>query len=172
MRDVVAASVIPAGLARFAGFAAIGAGALRIAAAAIPYVPESIWLEALYGLIDIGFLFATVGLSLAVWPRIDWLGVVGAGVLVAGIASIVGPDAVFHGMSMYQAGLGVIALGSVAFALSLLRLGVFTATGWAWIAAAGLGIGATLAASPLLFAIAGASFGLAYVTAGLRLLRR
>jgi len=83
----------------------------------------------------------------------------------------VGPDAVFHGVDMYQAGLGVIALGSAVFAVALLRTGQFELTSWAWIAAAVLGIGGTVAALPELGMLAGAVFGFAYLVAGIRLMR-
>lgn len=172
MREATGLMAMPAGMARIAGFAALAAGALRIASAFIPYVPDSLALEALYAAIDVALLFATIGIALAAWPRLNRVGQAGAGVLLAGIASIIGPDAVVHGVSTYQVGLGVIALGSVLLALVLLRAGLFRPTAWGWIAAAGLGVTGTLARSPEAAMMAGVAFGFAYLAAGIRLVRR
>ena len=172
MREAASLMAMPGGLAHFAGIAAFAGGGLRIAAAAIPHAPDSIALEALYAASDLGLLFATIGVALAAWPWVGWPGHLGAGVLIGGIAGIVGPDAVFRGVNMYQVWLGVIALGSVVFAAALLRSGLFTVTAWAWIAAAVLGVAGTLAGSPEAAILAGVAFGFAYLAAGIRLMRR
>ena len=160
-------------LFRCAGAAAILAGALRIASVFIPYVKDSLRLEAFYGVIDLGLLFGTMGIYLDHKDDLGIVGLAGFAILLSGIASIVGPDAPFLGADMYAIGLQIIALGSVVLSVALLRARRFVVTAVLFVgsvaaAAAGPAIGLGALAWP----IAGALFGGAYLAAGLRLVRR
>ena len=160
-------------LVNCAGSAALIAGVLRIASTFIPYSTDSISLEVLYAVIDLGLLFATIGIYLDNKNELGLAGLAGFTILISGIASIVGPDAHFLGADIYGFGVQVIALGSVVLSVSLLRARRLMGTASLFVASVAIGILGTLSAlGDWAWTIAGLLFGSAYVFAGLHMLRR
>lgn len=154
----------PQTLLKLGAGAAILGGALRIAAALIPYTPESPALEMLYAIIDVSLLFGLTAIYANESDHLGWPGLAAFVVAFAGLASIVGPDASTFSVDWYQVGAGVAALGMAALGAVLVVNGRLLAPALCWLAVPGVGL-----TSPLEFAlpVAGALFGLGFVAAGL-----
>ena len=160
-------------LYRGAGVAALLAGVLRIASTFIPYTPDSAALESLFVVIDHGLLFGTIGHDLADRDALGVAGLVGFVVLLAGIASIVGPDGMFMGLNTYAVGVNIIAAGAVILAVQWLRTGRLTTSALTLIGSVAIGgLGPVAGVGAAAFVAAGLMFGIAYAAAGLYLLRR
>jgi hypothetical protein len=93
-----------AGLVRLGALAAVVAGALRIASTFIPYEAGSAPLETFYGVIDLGLMFGLMAVYAGNAGRVGAIGFAGFAVALAGIASIVGPDAPAFGVDFYRVG--------------------------------------------------------------------
>jgi hypothetical protein len=139
-------------LLRLGLWAAVLGGALRIAAAFVPYTPQSPPLEAFYALI-----YAREAEALG-WP-----GLIAFAVAFAGLASIVGPDATMFGIDWYQAGATMAALGLAAFGAALLFARRMIVAALCWIAVPAV---ATIAPPLMAFQAAGVLFGLGFVMTG------
>jgi hypothetical protein len=156
-------------LVRIGAAAAIMAGALRIVSTAIPYEPNSAGLEALYGVIDLGLMFGLVAVYLATAEMLGMAGLAFFLIALAGVASIVGPDAPAFGVDFYRAGALVFVVGLAGLSAQLLRAGLMRTSATLWLL--------TLVASlltlvaPQAFVIAGLAIGTGYVIAGVELLR-
>jgi hypothetical protein len=87
-----------AALVRVGAAAAVVAGALRIVSTFIPYEANSAGLEALYGVIDLCLMFGLVAVYVASAEAIGMAGLAFFLVALAGVASIVGPDAPAFGI--------------------------------------------------------------------------
>jgi catechol 2,3-dioxygenase-like lactoylglutathione lyase family enzyme len=154
-------------LLRAGMIAATVAGGLRIIAAFIPYVPESPYLESLYAVIDMGFLF---GLAAIYWPisqKLGWAGVIGYSVATAGVASIVGPDPEMFGLPFYMVGSAIFELGLLVLAITLIRRNLLRAAAFLWIGSLAAG-GAAVAVggNAIAFVVAGCALGLGFIWAG------
>lgn len=159
---------------RLVGFGAIAGavgGALRIAAACIPYGPDAAWLEALYAACDLGMLFGLVAVYLATAERVGRAGLVTFAVGFAALASIVGPDAHAFGVDFHSAGATVFALALAAFAVTLLVAQTFVIAGALWIACGTLGAAASATGSGAAFVSAGLALGAGFIAAAVSLVR-
>jgi hypothetical protein len=145
--------------------AAMIGGALRIVSAFAPYTPDSAWLEALYGVIDVALLLGLLGIGLFAADR---LGAAGFGcfiVALGALASIVGPDAQVFGVDFYRAGAGIFVLALAGLAVALLRARLLIGPAGLWLASAAAGaLSAT--GSTIAFAIAGVALGAGFLLAG------
>jgi hypothetical protein len=146
-----------------AGAAVVG-GALRVAAAFIPYASQSWPLEALYAVIDVSLLLGLTAIYLREADGLGLAGLAGFGTAFVGLASIVGPDAQTFSVDWYQFGAALSALGmaGLGLAMSLARRMIPAAV--CWIAAP---IVAIVGPPDLAFQAAGALFGGGFVAAGL-----
>lgn len=158
-----------AGLVRLGALASTVSGALRIASTFIPYQPESPALEALYGVIDIGLMFGLLALYLAKAERLGTAGLAAFVIAMAGIASIVGPDASMAGIDFYRIGALTFVGGLALLALVMLRAGVMRIVAALWLAT----FLSSLTASvwPPAFMAAGLLLGAGYILNGIALLR-
>lgn len=156
---------------RWGACCGMAGGALRVASAFIPYVPNSAPLEGLYAAIDLGLLFGLIAVGLATAQALGRIGFAFWVVAVAGLASIVGPDPVAGGVDFYKLGAAVfiLALGAMAVVLLARRTLPLAAGLWLASAVAGLLSGVLGAAA---FAVAGITLGAGFVVAGRDLLRR
>lgn len=158
-----------AGLVRFGAAAALIGGALRIASSFVPYEADSAALETLYGVIDICLLSGLLAVYVANAEAVGIAGLALFLVALAGVASIVGPDAQAFGVDFYRVGALVFVVGLAGLSAQLLRARRMRLSAALWLA--------TLAASlasvvlPQAFMAAGVLIGAGYVTAGLELLR-
>ena len=158
-----------AGLVRAGAAAAVVGGALRIVSTFIPYEANSPELEALYGVIDLGLMFGLVAIYLASAEAVGMIGLALFLAALAGVASIVGPDAPAFGIDFYRIGALVFVAGLAGLSVQLLRAGLMRMSAALWLA--------TLAASlatfvvPQSFVAAGLAIGAGYVLAGIELLR-
>jgi catechol 2,3-dioxygenase-like lactoylglutathione lyase family enzyme len=157
----------PGTLLRLAAASAIVAGALRILAAFIPYVPESPALETLYATIDCGFLF---GLAAIYWPVSQRLGRSGAaGYVIAtiGAASLIGPDPRMFGLEFYMVGSAIFELGLLILAFACLCRKILGVTALLWIASLAAAVIAVAAGgNDIAFKVAGSALGLSFVWGG------
>lgn len=175
MSDAVTAEAvgITATLYRGAGVAAMLAGVLRIVTSFIPYAPDQAALEAVFALVDLGLLFGTIGVYLVDRDALGLAGLVGFVVLMSGIASIVGPDGMYLGVSTYAVGVNVIAAGALILAVQWLRTGRLTTSALTLIGSVAIGgFGPAAGLGAPAFVAAGVLFGIAYAAAGTHLLRR
>lgn len=157
------------GLVRFGAVAAVIGGALRIVSSFVPYEADPVALEALYGVIDLCLLSGLLAVYVANAEAVGIAGLAMFLVALAGVASIVGPDAQAFGVDFYRIGALVFVLGLAGLSVQLLRarrLGVSAAL---WIAT----LVASLASTglPQAFMAAGVFIGAGYVAAGVALLR-
>lgn len=142
---------------------AIAGGGLRIAAAFIPYAPESPPLEILYAAIDVSLLFGLVAIFARESASLGWPGLAAFGVALTGLASIVGPDASTFGVDWYQIGAATAALGLAACGATLLAARRMITPALCWIAVPGI---AALGGNAFAVQAAGVMFGLGFVLAG------
>ena len=158
-----------AALVRVGAAAAIVAGALRIASTFIPYEPNSAGLETLYGVIDLGLMFGLVAIYIV---SAEALGIAGLGfflIALAGVASIVGPDAPAFGIDFYRIGALVFVTGLAGLSVQLLRAGRLRTSAVLWLATFASSLATMIA--PQAFIAAGLAIGAGYLFAGVELLR-
>jgi hypothetical protein len=156
-------------LMRVGAVAAIIGGTLRIVSTFLPYQAELAWLEAFYGVIDMCLL---VGLLAVYLASAEAAGVAGLAlflVALAGLASIVGPDAPAFGVDFYRVGALVFVAGLAGLSVQLLRRRVMTYSALAWVATLACSLAA--AALPVAFLAAGLLLGVGFVLAGVSILR-
>lgn len=154
---------------RWGGLAAVVAGALRTVASFWPAAEPSTALEILYLVIDLLILFGILGIYGFQSDRIGPSGFIGFLLGVIGTAIIAGPDGTIGMVNMY-------ALGSLSLGVGLVFLAVAswrarTLPRWVailWVVSTTMGILGSAAALPGLFVIAGVTFGVAFIGAGLR----
>jgi len=155
------------GLMRFGAWAAMAAGALRIASTFIPYEANSAPLETLYAIIDLGLVFGLIAIYLSAADIVGRIGLLAFIVALSGLASIVGPDVFQFGIDFYRVGALIFVAGLAVLAVQLLRAKTLRATATLWLA--------TLAASlatpvfPQAFLAAGLALGASFLLAGLSL---
>jgi len=156
-------------LVRVGAAAALAAGALRVVAIFIPYEANSPGLEALYGVIDLGLILGLIAVYVA---SAEVVGIPGLGFFLAalaGVASIVGPDAPAFGIDFYRIGALIFVAGLAGLSVQLLRAGVMRASAALWLATFAASLATIMA--PQAFVVAGAAIGAGYVLAGVKLLR-
>lgn len=158
-----------AALVRFGAAAAVVGGLLRIASTFIPYEANSMPLETLYGVIDLGLLFGLIAVYIANAEVVGLLGLAAFLVGLSGVASLVGPDSTVFGIDFYRIGALVFVTGLAGLSVQLLRARAMTLSAWFWVATF---IASLVAAVlPQAFMAAGFCIGAGYVAAGLRLMR-
>jgi hypothetical protein len=156
-------------LVRVGATAAIVAGALRIVSTFIPYEPNSAGLETLYAVIDLGLMFGLVAVYLA---AAEAVGIAGLGfflVALAGVASIVGPDAPAFGIDFYRLGALVFVAGLAGLSVQLLRCALLRTSAALWLATLAASLAMTVI--PQAFVVAGLAIGAGYLFAGVELIR-
>jgi hypothetical protein len=158
-------------LIRFGAIAAMLGGALRVISSFVPYQADQAWLEALYGVIDLCLLFGLMAIYLAFAERLGAVGFVLFASAVAGLASIVGPDAQIFGIDFYRVGALVFIVSLGGFSAQLLRKKTLIASAMLWLAALACSVASPLLQTPLAFMGAGILLGAGYVLAGLAILR-
>jgi hypothetical protein len=156
-------------LLRCAALAAILAGALRIVSSFISAGGDD--AELLYLVIDLGFLFGLTGIYLSAHQRIGILGFAGFAIAFPAAASIVGPDGVLYGVSLYQVGGGLLVLGLAILGVAQLRARIGRRTSSiAWIVAFVAAIATVIpGVAAAAFAVTGVAFGAAFIAAGVEL---
>lgn len=161
-------------LFRFAGAAAALGGALRIAAAHIPYVANDDSLEWLYLVIDLGLLYGLFGIYLAQAPRLGWCGLAGFIVAATGVAVIVGPDGTLSGLSIYFTGVLLISVGLAILSVAMLLARTAIVVPLVWLSSTLIGaVGPQVfQGSGYPFAIAGILVGAGFLIAGVQLAQR
>ena len=157
-------------LQKFGALSGLLGGALRIIAVFIPYTPETAWLEALYALIDLGFLFGLIATYLAATDTLRLPGLLGFIIALSGVASIVGPDAQMFGIDFYWAGSSIFVTGLAILSADLLRASQLSLAASFWLTSAAAGIASTISASQFAFEIAGAALGCGFIASGLTIL--
>ncbi len=153
-------------------WAGIAGGILRIVSAFIPYAPDQAWLEALYGAIDLGMMFGLLAAYLFAAEAVGTVGQGGFVVALAGLASIVGPDAHAFGIDFYLLGSAIFMLGLAALAVQLARRRVMIVAGALWVVAAAAAVIFALTALRPALALSGVALGLGYVAAGRAIIAR
>lgn len=158
-----------AGLVRFGAVAAVIGGGLRIVSGFVPYEVGWATLETLYGVIDLCLLFGLLAVYVANAEVVGMFGLAMFLVALAGVASIVGPDAQAFGIDFYRVGALVFVIGLAGLSVQLVRARRMMASAALWTAT----LVASLAsiALPQAFLAAGICIGAGYVAAGLSLLR-
>ncbi|MEP3450627.1 MAG: hypothetical protein ABJL11_09865 [Parasphingorhabdus sp.] len=129
-------------------------------------MPENMWLETLYFVIDLGFLISLIGFLLFVSSKISVIGLLGGILAFAGVSSIVGPDTIMFELDWYQIGSAIFVLGLAILGIELVRRHLFLATGAFWIASAISGTVSVIFDSPLFFQFAGFFVGTGFIFAG------
>jgi hypothetical protein len=154
---------------RLGGVAALTGGLLRIAAAFIPYVPDSPWLEGFYALIDASLLLGLIGLFAVVSDRTSALGLAGFAIAVIGQGSIIGPDATQFGIDFYLVGSLILLAGLALLSIDMLRARMMRPAAALWLLAVGLA-GASAVVGQMAVLAAGVAFGAAFAWAGAMIL--
>lgn len=143
-------------------------GALRIASSFIPYSPGNDVLELFYMVIDLAFILGLVGLYLTYGIRIGTAGRIAVAIMLCGFAVIAGPEAPLFDIPIYQLGSSVVGLGSVLFAVALLRCHVGPIhVPVLLITAFAAGLCSMALHQPLLFTVSGVLFGAGFALLGL-----
>jgi hypothetical protein len=161
--------VTSAFLLRLGLWAAVLGGSLRIAAAFVPYTPQSTALEAFYAVIDVSLLFGLTAIYLREAEALGWPGLAAFAVSFVGLASIVGPDTTMFGIDWYQFGSAVTAVALAALGATLLVARRMIAASLCWIATPFVSV---LAPPEFGTQAAGVLFGVGFVAAGVNLLNR
>ncbi len=152
-------------LIRLGGSAALAGGLMRIAAAFIPYVSGSPWLESFYAVIDACLLLGLIGIFVTVSDSTSALGVAGFAIAVVGQGSIIGPDGTQFGIDFYLAGSLVLLAGLALMSIDMLRANMMRPTASLWLLAVGLaGVSAVVGETAIL--AAGGALGAAFTYAG------
>ena len=157
------------GLVRVGAVAAIIGGVMRIVSTFIPYQGDLAWLEALYGVIDLCLLVGLIGIYLTVAEVIGSFGLVAFLIALAGVASIVGPDAVAFGVDVYRVGALIFVVGLAGLSVGLWAAVVLRPSAALWCLT--LIAGLASAAWPPAFLISGLALGAGYLLAGVSILR-
>lgn len=152
----------PEAQARALILAGAAGGALRVASSFVPYAPQSVALEALYAVIDVGMLLGLVGVHMQTAARTGVAGFVFFSLSLAALASIVGPDATMFGVDFYRVGASLFALALAGYAATLMFARVQHVAATLWILCAVSGLVAVTGSSPA-FMAAGITLGLGYV---------
>ncbi|HOZ26409.1 MAG TPA: hypothetical protein PLH23_18795 [Hyphomonadaceae bacterium] len=158
-----------AGLVRFGAVAAVIGGGLRIVSSFVPYEAGSATLETLYGVIDLCLLFGLLAVYVASAEVVGMFGLAMFLVALAGVASIVGPDAQAFGIDFYRVGALVFVIGLAGLSVQLVRARRMMASAALWTATPVASLASI--ALPQAFLAAGICIGAGYVAAGLSLLR-
>ena len=149
------------------GAAAVLAGALRIVASLWPSAEPSVELEWFYLVIDVLILFGILGVYGFQHEHVGLPGFIGFLLAFIGTALIVGPDGAIGPVDMYPVGSLLIGVGLVCLAVASWK--VRTLPRWVavlWVSSTTAGIVGGVTGSPMLFMVAGVSFGLAFIGAG------
>jgi len=150
--------------------AAIGGGALRLASPFLDWSTMTPSLELFALVVDFSLLFGLAGFYFANAERLGVTGFLSSFIAALGLASITGPDGVFYGIDVYQAGAQVIGVGLLLFGVVLVAKNIARLAGAAWIlSAAASVIGGALGQGALGFQIAGVLFAVGFIAAGLSL---
>lgn len=157
------------GLVRVGAVAAVIGGGLRIVSTFIPYEADSMMMEALYAVIDVCLMLGLIAVYLASAEAVGAIGLVAFLVALAGIASIVGPDAQAFGVDLYRIGALVFVAGLAGLAVQLLRARRMVASAGLWVAT--LAAALLTMAVPQAFVVSGLCLGAGYVLAGVGMLR-
>ncbi len=152
-------------LVRVGAVAAIVGGVLRIVSSFIPYQADLAWLEALYAVIDLCLLVGLIAIYLANADAVGAPGLVAFLVALAGVTSIVGPDAPAFGVDFYRIGALVFVLGLAGLSAMLLRVRIMRATASLWIATLLAGLASSV--WPQAFIVSGLCLGAGYILAGM-----
>jgi len=156
-------------LMRWGGLAAVVAGALRTGASFWPAAEPGVALEILYLVIDVLILFGILAIYGFQSDRIGSSGFVGFLFAVIGTAIIAGPDGTIGMVNMYE--VGSLSLGVGLVVLAVASWMARTLPRWVailWVMSTMMGILGAAAGLQSLFVIAGVTFGLAFIGAGLR----
>ena len=158
-------------LLRLSAFLAILGGGARVIFAYIPWGSKSPRLEALYAFEDTAMLFGLIGIYLQSADKTGLLGLIGFALAAAGLASIIGPDAVMFDIEFYQVGGTLAMVGLALLGIARLKNSVGPmAIALIWPSALAVGFLGTFTMNPLLgFVIPGILFGTGFVAAGLHL---
>jgi hypothetical protein len=159
------------GLIRFGVICALVGGLLRIVSAFIPYVAQKPGLEALYFVIDFGFLFGTIAIYLAHADSLGRAGLAAFVISTIGIASIVGPDAEMFGINFYDTGTALFTIGLVFLSLLFIRKGLLVIAAALWLSAFACGLLSIVFNSALAFQLGGAALGGGFLAAAVSMLR-
>ena len=151
-------------LVRVGAVAAMVGGGLRIVSTFIAYQADLAWLEALYAVIDLCLLVGLIAIYLANADAVGAPGLVAFLVALAGVASIVGPDAPAFGVDFYRIGALVFVAGLAGLSVMLLRTKRLRASAWLW--SATLLAGLTASVWPPAFMASGLCLGAGYLLAG------
>ena len=151
---------------RFGAVAACAGGLLRIAAAFIPFVTGSAWLELLYAVIDLGLLFGLIAVLLFAGDRIGSAGMAFGLAAIAAMASIIGPDATMFGVDFYLAGASLFSLALAGCSLWLIRGGILVWPARLWLGSFVSGLFSMMGGGEAAFGLAGVLLGVGFVTAG------
>jgi hypothetical protein len=159
-------------LFRLGGATAMTGGLLRISSSFIPYQEKVVILETLYAFIDICLLFGLAAIYLKHAEKLESLGLIAFILATIGVASIVGPDATMFGVNFYEAGAALLITGLLLLSIQMLRKRTLIWASSFWILSFALTAAAAIFAHSLLFVGAGVSFGVAYVFAGIQLMKQ
>jgi hypothetical protein len=150
------------------GILAVTGGAARLVASFVPWQENSLLLEAFYLTIDLCLLFGLTGFYVLHAGSLGAAGFVAYLIWGSGIALIAGPDGEAFGANIYQAGVGVIAVGALLLSgLLLMRRISPRAAPLCWLGAVAVSaIGAATGFADIGFAVGGVLFGAGYIAAG------
>lgn len=158
-------------LLRLGSFAAILAGLLRIGSSFLPYAEPTPTHKLLYLTIDLCILFGLLAIYFYQYAELGRAGLAGFIFALAGAAIIVGPDGSIGSVPMYQLGSALLLVGLAVIAIAGWRLACIPR--WAlasWLLSLVLGVATTVPATPAaVFALAGLSFGIGFLGAGLKI---
>ena len=146
-------------------------GALRMATALIPPMPDPGWNEALYGIVDVGMMLGLIGFYLKVAARVGLAGLAGFVLALIGIASLVGPDGQAFGVDFYRLGAALFLAGLVVLAVSMSLRGSRSVAALLWLASASAAGLFMVMGHPVWLSLAGLALGGGFVAAGVSTLR-
>ena len=158
-------------LFHLAGYASFSAGVIRIVTGFIPFVPETLWLEVLYGFVDILLLFSIMAFYTLHQNRLGLVGLLGFIVSTIGIASIVGPDAIQFGINFYEVGALTMVLGLSILSIAMIVERINRPAALCWIGALFTAVLGSLLSVPEFYVLSGIVFGLGFCFAGVQLLK-
>jgi hypothetical protein len=163
-------AITPA-LFRLGAVASMLAGLLRIGTSFLGYGDTSPALELFYLGIDLCILFGIITIYLYQHVELGKPGILGFVAAIAGTAIIVGPDGYIGSVDMYPAGSALILFG----------LAVIAVVGWrparlpryalaSWLLSVVFGLCSVIpGAPPVILALAGISFGVGFLGAGIKI---
>ncbi len=152
--------------------AAIVAGVLRVTSSFVGGRLGSGAAELLYLVIDVGLVFAILGVYLSRHRQLGVPGLIGFALALCGAAAIVGPDGSLLGIEMYRLGGGTLMLGLGLLAATQLKLRSQRVTSSvSWLLALLTSIVASTSTAAWPFTVVGVFFGLGFIAAGYELIR-